>query len=166
MASVESLLVDVVFLIALPASAGYLLSRWSGDAAKRHGWSPIGVRSLRVVITIAWVALVIAGTAATLGSFSFLSALTVSAVAGIAVTLALQTTLQNMIAGFILIRRRFLHLGDSIQFSGVKGTVVGLGIVEVVLRTEAGELAMVSNANLLSGPMINFTAGQRLAGEY
>lgn len=162
----ESVLLDVVVLIALPAIAGYLLSRWSGDAAKRHGWSPIAVRTLRVVITLGWIAVVIAGTAATLGSFSFLSALTVSAVAGIAVTLALQTVLQNMIAGFILIRRRFLHLGDAIQFSGIKGTVVSLGIVEVVLRTESGDLAMVSNANLLSGPMINFTAGKRLAGEY
>jgi len=164
--SSEPIVLDILLFIALPAIVGYLLSRWAGDTAKRRGWSPVSVRVLRVVITILWVAVVVAGTAATLGSFSFLSALTVSAVAGIAITLALQTTLQNILAGFILIQQRFLHLGDVIQCSGVKGTVVGIGIVSVVVRTESGALAMVSNANLLAGPMINFTATERLSGEY
>jgi len=164
--SVEPIILDVILFIALPAGVGYLLSRWAGDTAKHRGWSPVNVRVLKVVITIIWVAIVIAGTAATLGSFSFISALTVSAVAGIAITLALQTTLQNILAGFLLIQRRFLHLGDVIQFSGVKGTVVGIGIVSVVVRTETGALALVSNSNLLAGPMINFTAATRLSGEY
>jgi len=164
--STDTIILDAILFIALPAAVGYLLSKWAGDTAKRRGWSPVNVRVLRVVITILWVAVVVAGTAATLGSFSFLSALTVSAVAGIAVTLALQTTLQNILAGVILVQLRFLHLGDLIQFSGVRGTVVGIGVVEVVVRTENGALAVVSNSNLLAGPMINFTAADRLSGEY
>jgi small-conductance mechanosensitive channel len=165
-ASTGTIILDGILFIAVPAVAGYFVSRWAGNAAKRQGWSPVKVRLLRVVITILWVAIVIAGTAATLGSFSFLSALTISAVAGIAITLALQTTLQNILAGFILLRERFLHLGDVIQISGVKGTVVGIGLIEVVVRTENGALAMVSYSNLIAGPMINFTAAERLAGEY
>lgn len=166
MTGTETIVLDVLLFIALPAAVGYLLSRWAGDAAKRRGWSPSGVRTLRVVITIVWVAFVVAESAATVGSFSFLSALTVSAIAGIAITLALQTTLQNIISGFILIQQRFLHMGDEIQFGGIKGTVVGIGLVEVVLRLENGALAMVSNSNLLAGPTINFSATKRLSGEY
>ena len=166
MEPVDTVILDAVLLVLLPAVVGYLISKWAGDTAKRRGWSPVAVRTLRVVLTIVWISIAVAGTAATLGSFSFLSALTVSAVAGIAVTLALQTVLQNILAGFILIQRRFLHLGDVVQFSGVKGTLVGIGVVEVVLKTEAGDLAMVSNANLLAGPTINFSAAKRLAGEY
>ncbi len=162
----EVLAIRVLLFIVVPAAVGIFLSGWAGNFAKRRGSSPLVVRTLRVVITIVWVAIVVAETAAILGTFSILSALTVSAVAGIAVTLALQTTLQNILAGFILIRQRFLHIGDSIQFSGVKGTVVSIGLVEVVVRTDGGALAMMSNANLLSGPLINFTAAQRLAGEY
>ena len=162
----DTLVANVALFIVLPAVVGYLLARWAGETAKRRGWSPLRVHTLRVVINVAWVVIVVAETAAILGSVSFLSALTVSAVAGIAVTLALQTTLQNILAGFILIQQRFLRIGDSIQFSGVKGTVVGIGLVEVVLRTESGALAMVSNSNLLAGPTLNFTATQRLAGEY
>ncbi len=159
-------ILEILFLVVLPAVAGILLSEWAGNFAKKHGWPPLRVRSLRVVITVVWVGIVIVGIAATVSSYSFLSALTVSAVAGIAVTLALQTTLQNIIAGFILIRRHFLRLGDSVQFSGVKGTIVSMGMIDVVIRTDTGALAMVSNANLLSGPLINFTATTRLAGEY
>jgi len=165
-ASVDPLIFDIVVYIAIPAVVGYFVAGWAGDAAKRHGWSPLGVRTLRVLITIIWVAIAVAGTAATLGSFSFLSALAVSAIAGIAATLALQTTLQNILAGFILMHRRFLRLGDSIQVGGVKGSVVGMGLVEVVLRTETGAFVIISMSNLLAGPTTNFTAAQRLAGEY
>lgn len=161
-----TLVFDVLVLIVVPAAAGYTLSRTLGDVAKKRGWPPASVRTLRAVITVIWVAVVVADSAATLGSYSFLSALTVSAIAGVAVSLALQTTLSNILAGFILVQQRFLHLGDNIQFSGIKGTVVGIGLVEVVVRTESGALAMLSNANLLAGPTINFTATQRLAGEY
>ncbi len=161
-----SLVLDVLLLIVVPAVAGYTLSRTLGDIVKKRGWPPASVRTLRAVITVIWVAVVVADSAATLGSYSFLSALTVSAIAGVAVSLALQTTLSNILAGFILVQQRFLHIGDNIQFSGIKGTVVGIGLVEVVVRTEGGALAMLSNANLLAGPTINFTASQRLAGEY
>jgi len=166
MSSTEALILDVTLLMILPAIVGLLLTRWARDEAKRRGWSPLAVRTLRVTLTVAWIGFVVAGAANALSSFSFLSALTVSAVAGIAITLALQTTLQNILAGFILMQQRFLHIGDVVQFSGVKGTVVGIGIVEVVLRTESGALAMVSNSNLLSGPMVNVTAATRLSGEY
>ncbi len=166
MKSPEALVLDALVLVALPAVVGYLLSEAVGNAVRRRGWAPFRVRTLRIVITIAWVALAAAGAAVTLGTFSFLSALTVSAVAGIAVTLALQTTLQNLISGFVLIQQRFLRLGDSIQFSGIKGTVVSIGLLDVIVRTDGGALALVSNSNLLSGPLVNFTAATRLSGEY
>ncbi len=166
MAITESLALDILLFIVVPAGVGIALSQWAGDMAKKRDWSPLSVRTLRVGITAAWIAIVIAGAAATLSSYSILSALTLSAVAGVAITLALQTTLQNILSGFILIRNRFLHVGDQVLFSGVKGTVVSLGLIEVVIRTDTGALAMVSNANLLSGPLINFTAATRLAGEY
>lgn len=166
MASLEIVALDVVLFIALPAAVGIVLSKTLGDAAKRRHWSPFDVRSVRVVTTVIWVAIVVAGTAYTLGAYSILSALTISAVAGIAVTLALQTTLQNILSGFILVQQRFLRLGDQVQFSGIKGTVVSIGLVEVVLRIDGGALAMVSTSNLLAGPLVNFTAATRLSGEY
>lgn len=162
----DVLILDVLLLIVLPAVIGYVLGRWLGDSVKRRGWPPLGVRTLRLVIWILTSLVVIGGLAYTLGSYSFLSALTISAIAGIAVTLALQTTFQNILAGIMLIQRQFLHTGDKIQFGGMTGTVVSIGLVEVVIKTDTGALAMISNSNLISGPFVNFTAATRLSGEY
>lgn len=162
----DALLVDLVVLVVLPGVAGSLAARWAGGWAKRSGASPAKVRGIQIAITVLWVVLVVVGLSVTLGPISFLSTLTFSAIAGIAVTLALQTTLQNLVSGVILLQHRFLRVGDSIQFSGMKGSVVGFGLVTTVIKLDDGTLAFVSNSNLLSGPLINHTASQRLAGEY
>jgi small conductance mechanosensitive channel len=164
--SAELLVLEVLLLIVLPAAVGLWLSKWLGSHMRHRGASPLFVRLLRILITVIWAVIVVYGFTVAFGPFSFLSALTVSAVATIAVTLALQTTLQNIIAGFILLREGFLRMGDTIQFSSQKGTVVSIGLVSVIVRLESGTLATVSNANLLSGPLLNFTATSRLAEDY
>lgn len=166
MTTTELFYLEIAFLILLPIGIGIPLTKWAGDAAKRRGSSPLLVRTLRIAITVTWVAIVMVGVSVAFAPFNPLSGLTVSAVAAIVVSLALQTTLQNMIAGIFLLRGRFLRMGDVVQFSGVKGTVVSIGFIEVVLKLDTGALALVSNANLISGPMVNFTAPVRLAGEY
>lgn len=153
-------------LIILSPTVGLLTTKWVGGALKRRAETPLLVRVLRLAITAVWVSLTILGIDLALGGASFLPTLTFSAIAGVAVTLALQTTLQNIIAGFILLRGRFLRFGDVVQLGGVSGSVVSIGIVSVVLRLDNGALAIVSNSNLLSGPLVNFTAATRLAGEY
>ena len=124
------------------------------------------MRLIRIGTTIVWVAVAVFGISTAIGPVSVLSTLTVSAIASIAVTLALQTTLQNLVAGFILLRNSFLRVGDSVTISGIKGTVVEVGLVDTVLRTEDGTLVFMANSTLLSGPLLNATASQRLQGEY
>lgn len=166
MALSELFFVEVALLIVVPVVAGIFLSKWIGDAAKRRGSSPLLVRTLRLLVTVIWISIVLVGSYLAFGPFSFLSALTVSAVVSIALVLALQTALQNIISGFTLLRQGFLRLGDVVQISGVKGSVVSIGLLNVVLKLEDGSLAVVSNATLLSGPYINHSTATRLAGEY
>lgn len=156
----------LLFLVLVPALAGSGLTKWAGDRFKRQGRSPPAVRALRIVISVIWISIAVWGLVLAFGPFSFFSTLTVSAVASIAITLSLQTTIQNVISGFMLLRGRFLRVGDVIQFSGVKGQVVSIGAITVVIKAQDGSLASVSNSNLLSGPFTNFTATTRLAGEY
>jgi len=157
---------DVLLLILVPGVAGPLIARWAGNRAKRSGSTPAKVRGIQILITVVWVAIVVVGISVTLGPLSFLSTLTFSAIASIAVTLALQTTLQNLVSGILLLQRRFIRVGDHVLFGGMKGTVVSFGLVTTVLKLEDGNLAFVSNSSLLSGPFVNYTAASRLAGEY
>jgi small-conductance mechanosensitive channel len=58
-----------------------------------------------------------------------------------------------------------LRLDDMIQFSGVKGRVVRIGLVTTWLKTDDGTIATVTNSNLLAGPMLNYSAQARLDHE-
>ena len=158
--------IDLAILVILPAIVGPILTKWAGDAAKQHGSIPAAVRGIRILVTAVWLAIVTFGVTLLVGPVGFLSTLTVSAIGGIAVTLALQTTLQNIVAGFILLRSRFLRNGDLVLFGGVEGTVVTMGLISTVLKLRDGTLAFVSNSNLLSGPLVNRSTAERLKGEY
>ena len=162
----DELVLEVVLFIFVPCIAGPLIARWAGNREKRAGRTPARVRGVQILITIVWVAIVAIGISVTLGPISFLSTLTFSAIAGIAVTLALQTTLQNLVSGVILLNNRFLRVGDEVQFGGLKGTVVGFGLITTVIKAEDSTLVFVINSNLLGGPLIKITAAKRLSGEY
>ncbi|MCI4324739.1 MAG: mechanosensitive ion channel family protein [Thermoplasmata archaeon] len=155
-----------IVLVVAVVIGGYLLSRTAAERARRRGAPPHAVRASRIAISVLAALLALAIVYAGFGPFTLVSSLTVSAVVGLAATLALQTTLGKVIAGFLLLRSRVLRLNDELTISGVHGRVVKIGLVNTWLRMDDGALASVSNSTLLSGPMINRSAGERLRGEY
>ncbi len=159
------LIVPVVAATVL-AVGGYLLSRHSARWLRQHHAPPAAVRWARLGISLTGVLLATAVLFVAFGPLTVDAGLTISAVLGLAATLALQTTIGNVIAGFILLRNRVLRLNDRIQISGITGTVVRLGLVTTWVRLDDGGLASVSNSNLLAGPLVNKSTGDRLKGEY
>jgi len=148
------------------ALGGYFLSGRSARWLRQHHAPPAAVRWARLGISL--IGLLLAGAVLFIafGPLTVASGLTLSAVVGLAATLALQTMIGNVISGFILLRDRVLRLNDRISVGGVTGTVVRLGLVTTWLRLDDGSLASVSNSNLLSGPLVNRSTGDRLKGEY
>jgi small-conductance mechanosensitive channel len=145
---------------------GYLLSDAFARWLRQRGAPPTAVRWARLAVSLVGVLLGVAVLFVAFGPLSPTSGLTLSAIVGLAATLALQTIIANVIAGFILLRNRVLRLNDRVLFSGVNGTVVRLGLVTTWLRLDDGSLASVSNSNLLSGPLVNQSTVDRLKGEY
>ena len=90
------------------------------------------------------------------------SALTISGLVTLAVSLALQNTLSNMIAGILLFQDNTLRIGDLIQYSGIRGRVVRVWLRTTWVQTDDGNIAIISNSTLSAGPWINFTATERL----
>jgi small-conductance mechanosensitive channel len=159
------IIVPVVVAIALALGA-YLLADGAAHWLRRRGAPPTAIRGTRLGITLTGLLLAGAVLFVAFGPLPVASGLTLSAVVGLAITLALQTTLANVISGFILLRNRVLRLNDRILIGGVNGTVVRLGLVTTWLRLDDGSLASVSNSNLLAGPLVNKSTGERLKGEY
>lgn len=151
-------IIAVAVTFALTQGVGLIIRR----VAKRAGAKPPVLRSLRDVILIVWILLAAAGILTITGLSSEFTTLTFSGIAGIAVTLALQSTLSNVIAGFLLFHDKAIRLGDEIQFGGLKGTIVQIGLRATWVRTEEGNIVVVGNNNLSSGPFVNFTARNRL----
>ncbi|MCI4373540.1 MAG: mechanosensitive ion channel family protein [Thermoplasmata archaeon] len=158
--------IEAIVVGAVIISIGLITARWAAARLLRRGATPSSIRGTRITISV--VAVLIAATAVfiQIGPIGLVSGLTFSAIIGLAATLALQTTLGNIIAGFILLQDRMLRMNDTITISGVTGRVVQIGLVTVWLRLEDGSVASMSNSALLSGPMINRSAGDRLKGEY
>ncbi len=155
--------VIVAFVIIL--AAGTFFTRLVRGIALRAGASK-GVASSVTQWMGVIILLALAGAVTTLtGLSSELTALTVSGIAGLAVSLALQSTISNVIAGVLLIHDGFLRLGDDIQFGGpggIRGEIVKLSLRTTWIRTSDGAISIIGNGNLSSGPITNYSAKARL----
>ena len=162
-------MVDQIVLIAQATGTivgSYLIAefliRIVTRAAKRAHASPALIRTLREGISILWIVLAAAGVLSLTGIASEFSALTVSGLIGLAISLALQTTLGNMISGILLFNDGALRLNDVVEYGGIKGKVVKVALRNTWVRMDDGNLAIIGNSSLSSGPLVNFTAGKRL----
>ena len=165
MSDLLTLIVQIVSVTALWAIVGELFRRGLTAIAKRAGASKQLVRNIRDGVRIAWIVVAAAGVLIVTGIASEFQALTVTGLAGLTISLALQTTLSNIIAGVLLFSDKTLRLNDVISYSGIKGTVVRVGLRSTLIRTEEGNIAIIGNNTLLSGPFINYTAEERLVGK-
>jgi len=67
---------------------------------------------------------------------------------GIALGLAAQSMIKDLIAGFLLILENLISVGDSIVVGNIKGTVEQVGIRYTKIRLFSGELRIVPNSEL------------------
>ena len=158
----------IIFItrIAVIIAGSWLVSelviRLITRGAKRAGASTDLVRSVREALSILWIVFAGAGLVVVTGIGSIFSFLTLSGIAGLAISLALQNTLSNIISGILILSDGVLRLHDSVEYSGVKEKVVKIGLRATWVRTDGGDIAIISNNYLANGPLVNFTASERL----
>lgn len=78
--------------------------------------------------------------------------------AGLAIGLALQGSLANFAAGFLLILFRPFKVGDYIEGTGVAGIVEEIQIFVTMLRTPDNKAIIVPNAKMTGDNIINYSA--------
>jgi len=77
--------------------------------------------------------------------------------AGLAVGLALQGSLSNFAAGFLMIMFRPFHVGDYIEGAGTIGTVESIHIFTTQIVTPDNKVIIVPNASLTSNNIVNWS---------
>jgi len=80
---------------------------------------------------------------------------------GIGIGFGMQNLVNNFVSGLILIFERPIKLGDTIEFSSLRGQVLRIGIRSSTIRTWEGAEVIVPNGNLISSEVINWTLSDR-----
>ncbi len=86
------------------------------------------------------------------------SLIAVVGAAGLAVGLALQGSLSNFAAGFLLIIFRPFKVGDFIEAAGTAGTVEAIQIFTTQLLTPDNKTVIIPNAGLTAGNIVNISS--------
>ena len=120
----------------------------SADARQRGSWL-VGLRLLLVIVGFA------VATAATGLPLSKIAI--VFGALSVGIGLGLQSIVNNLVSGIILIFERPFHVGDFIEVAGKAGRVQDIGIRSSKLTAVTGSEIIVPNGDLLSSHVINWT---------
>ena len=121
-----------------------------GPMALKQGFVPL-MRNLTTIVVL------LTGVVVVLKHFDYnvFSILTALGVGSLAVGLAAQPTLSNMISGFTLIIDRNLGPGDRISVGGMTGDVDVIGLRSTRIRTLDGNILIVPNADMVNSKILN-----------
>ncbi len=121
--------------------------------------SKIDTTIVKFVGSLTYIALMAFIIIAALGQLGIQTAsfIAVLAAAGLAIGLALQGSLSNFAAGFLMIIFRPFTVGDFIEGGGVAGTVEEISIFTTVLRSPDNKTVIIPNAKLSEDNIVNWT---------
>jgi small conductance mechanosensitive channel len=152
-------------LKVIAAVAIFIIGRWVAKAVRsgvrrmltKADVDPIIIGFVGSMTYIALLAFVVIAALGQLGiqTTSFIAIL---GAAGLAVGLALQGSLANFAAGFLMIIFRPFKVGDFIEGAGVAGVVEAIHIFTTTLKTGDNKLIIIPNAKLSGDNITNYSA--------
>ncbi|MGA8180041.1 MAG: mechanosensitive ion channel domain-containing protein [Desulfobacterales bacterium] len=158
-------LLSIYGLKVVAAVAVFIIGRWVAKMLTTVTEKVMNKRQVDPTITsfagnLIYIALLVFVVLAALGQLGIqtTSFIAVIGAAGLAVGLALQGSLSNFAAGFLMIIFRPFKVGDFIEGAGVAGTVEAIHIFTTQLLTPDNKTVIVPNAGLTAGNITNYSA--------
>jgi small conductance mechanosensitive channel len=149
----------------LAALAIFVIGRWVAMGVRRGvrrmmekgGIDPMIIGFVASITYIALLAFVVIAALGQLGiqTTSFIAIL---GAAGLAVGLALQGSLANFAAGFLMIIFRPFKVGDFVEAAGVAGVVKDMQIFTTTMKTGDNKTIIIPNAKISGDNIINYSA--------
>lgn len=118
---------------------------------------PIIVTFVRNLTFIGLMTFIVVAALARLG-IQTTSFIAVIGAAGLAIGLALQGSLANFAAGFLMIVFRPFQVGDYIEGAGTAGIVEGIQVFTTRLKSPDNKTIIIPNAKLMGDNIINYSA--------
>ena len=80
-----------------------------------------------------------------------------ASIASLAVSLALQDLLSNLVGGFTLVYTHPFSSGDYVEIAGQSGTVLEIGMTYTKLTTPDNKLVQIPNSSVVSSEIVNYS---------
>lgn len=145
-----------IVILIVGATAAFVVGRGVRRALRRvtadAGVVDFTVRLVRLAAIIAAALLALAVAGVRVGP-----ALAGLGLAGLAVAFAVQSILENFIAGVVLLIRRPFRSGDQIRTNDFEGTVLNMDMRVTRLLDYNGELILIPNVDVYTKPVVNLT---------
>jgi len=158
--------VDKLFLLFFIISGFWIVLRiidFVAEVFKHKVLQPISksndqmvpfIRELSKIITIIFAFFVILGSVFNLNVATIIAGL---GIGGIAVALAAQDTLQNLLGSFTIFADKPFLVGDLIRIDHFEGTVEKVGFKSTAIRTLDKTLVIIPNKKMVDSPLENLS---------
>jgi small conductance mechanosensitive channel len=133
-----------------------ILSRILGKVLSRTKLDTILVEFIQSLVNALLLVFVVVAALDQLG-VNTNSVIAVLGAAGLAIGLALQGSLQNFAAGFMLLIFRPFKGGDFVEAAGVSGNIEKIGIFSTTLRTGDNKEVIIPNGAIYSSNIVNYS---------
>jgi len=162
-------LLTIYGLKVIAAVIVFVVGRWVAKGLTKFAEKLMNRRQvdptiISFVTHLTYIALLIFVVLAALGQLGIqtTSFIAVIGAAGLAIGLALQGSLANFAAGFLMLIFRPFKVGDYIEGAGTAGTVEAIQIFTTQLRTPDNKTVIIPNGALTADNIINYsTKGTR-----
>lgn len=116
---------------------------------------------IKSVIRVALYLLLLLTVASSLG-IDVTGIVALASVLTLAVSLALQNALANVVGGFTLLSNKPFVSGDFVEIAGQSGTVQEVGLTYTKLATADNKIASIPNSSVVAAQIVNYsTSGTR-----
>ena len=127
----------------------------------RRQKAPEGVTHLLAEL-ILWTIITLGAITAIQRFFNVTAFLAGLGIIGFTIGFALQDVMKNLVSGIILLIQQPFHVGEVIGAAGFDGTVQQIDLRTTQMETTDGRIVTLPNANILTGPIVNYTRARRL----
>ncbi len=112
------------------------------------------VKELTKILTIIFAVFVVLGSVFNLNVATIIAGL---GIGGIAVALAAQDTLQNLLGSFTIFADKPFVVGDTVRIDKYEGTIEKVGFRSTLLRTVDKTLVVIPNKKMVDSPLENLS---------
>ena len=88
------------------------------------------------------------------------SIVALASVLTLALSLALQNMVSNIIGGFTILYTRPFHSGDYVEIAGQGGTVAEINMTYTMLATADNKLISIPNSAVVAAQIVNYSAAE------